>query len=261
MSRNDCQLDPSEINNGNPLPFYPVKCGKNDYKLQLEGGKDNIVDLVDLADEVNAHMPNVRIGMVESIINALCDMLPDYIARTGKAVRIGRLVTLKSCITGTIRHANDEADPNKNHVELRATEVPSLRYSLSRAKLVNAGCHTPTDTLEVVGKDGRESGVVNEIHETIVKARHDTPIYVPEQRYDGDGASGHAWLETLDGKCVGRFDVLQASEAVLRLKLHLEAKNAPSECRLAVETFGSKEASESGDARLMRYTRNVKLAR
>ena len=78
---------------------------------------------------------------------------------------------------------------------------------------------------------------------------------------DGDGASGRAWLETLDGKCVGRFDVLQASEAVLRLKLHLEAKNAPSECRLAVETFGSKEASESGDARLMRYTRNVKLAR
>lgn len=264
-SRNDCQLDPSEFRGGMGVRFNPIKCSKRNekhkYRLQPEGASDNIVDITDLAKELATQIPNVRFNMIESILNALFDEIPKYIAHTGKSVRIGNLVTLTTCISGTLPHANDEADPEKNKLELHAIEVPALRHMFSRAKLVNALYKSPASVLVVVGGRDRQDNVVDESHETIVVARDGTSVYAPEQSYDDDCAAGRAWLETLDGKCVGRFDVLSATNVMLRLMLHLEARNVPSECRLVVETFGTKEASESGNALFLRYARTVRLAK
>ena len=124
MSANDFRLRDG-------IRFHPIPCGGSGeeryYRLELETASDNIVGLDALEDRLLTAGLNLRVSAVENILNTLFDVLPAYIAETGNAVRIGNLVTLKPCVTGTLAHANDAADPEKNHLEIRATVVPALR--------------------------------------------------------------------------------------------------------------------------------------
>ena len=177
MSANDFRLRDG-------IRFHPIPCGGSGeeryYRLELETASDNIVGLDALEDRLLTAGLNLRVSAVENILNTLFDVLPAYIAETGNAVRIGNLVTLKPCVTGTLAHANDAADPEKNHLEIRATVVPALRYALSRAPLVNVNRASDGIAHVAGGPDGRDCEV-DEGHETIVTGHG---IYLPRQAFD-----------------------------------------------------------------------------
>jgi len=105
------------------------------------------------------------------------------------------------------------------------------------------------------GPDGRDCEIDAE-HETLVTGHG---IYLPAQAFDASDTKGRAWLETLEGEKVGRFDVTVSGESLLHLRLHLDAANPPRDCRLVIETYGTSAAAESGTAPLLSYRRKVKL--
>ena len=261
LTREDALMDARDFRLQDGIPFHPIPCGgsgeKHYYRLELKNSSDSIVGLGALEDRLRVAGLNLRVSAVENILNTLLDVLPAYIAETGHSVRIGNLVTLKPYATGTLAHANDAADPEKNHLEIRATVTPALRYALSRARLVNV--NRPTDGIDHVsgGPDGGNCKI-DEGHDTIVTGYG---IYLPEQTFDAEGAKGRAWLETLEGEKIGRFDVMVSSDSFLRLRLHLDAadKPHPRDCRFVVETYGTSAAAESGTAPLLSYRRNVRL--
>lgn len=141
-SRGDAQIDARSYLLRDGVRFRTVPCARfgdvQQYRLQLESDNDNIVGLDAIEDELRTAGLNLRVEAVENILNTLCGVIPEYIARTGNAIRLGNLVTLKPYATGTVAHANDAPDPEKNHLEVRATVCPALRYSLAKARLVNA---------------------------------------------------------------------------------------------------------------------------
>ena len=253
-------MDATDFRLRKGIPFHPIPCGGDGenryYRLELKNANDSIVGLGALEDRLLTAGLNLRVSAVENILNTLLDVIPAYIAETGNSVRIGNLVTLKPYATGTLAHANDAADPEKNHLEIRATVAPALRYALSRAPLVNV--NRPSDGILNIagGRDGRVCEI-DEEHETIVTGHH---IYIPAQTFDAEGAKGRAWLETLEGEKIGRFDVTVPGETLLHLRLHLDAPDGPRsrECRLVIETYGTAAAAESGTAPLLSYRRKVK---
>ena len=143
LSRDDASLRNGEYPLTTDIMFTPVACGKTNgvthYRLKLKGDSDSIVDVEDLDDEFFG--TGLRMEMVKNVLECIFEVIPKYIARTGNSVRLGNLVTLKAYATGTIDHVNDDADPARNYMEIRATELPALRYRLKNARLVNANGH------------------------------------------------------------------------------------------------------------------------
>ena len=178
-SRGDAQIDARSFLLREGVRFKTVPCGSSSgtpqYRLQLESDNDNIVGLGAIEEELRMAGLNLRVEAVENILNTLCGVIPEYIARTGNAVRLGNLVTLKPYATGTVAHANDAPDPDKNHLEVRATVCPSLRYSLAKARLVNAMRNV--DGIDgVMGGPAQKSGEIDAENEIGVVGRH---IYLP----------------------------------------------------------------------------------
>jgi hypothetical protein len=259
LSREDAQISANDFRLRDGIRFHPIPCGGSGenryYRLGLENANDNIVGLDALEDRLLTAGLNLRVSAVENILNTLLDILPAYIAETGNAVRIGNLVTLKPYVTGTLAHANDAADPEKNHLEIRATVAPALRYALSRAPLVNVNRASDGIAHIAGGPDGKDCEI-DTGHETLVTGHG---IYLPVQTFDASDAKGRAWLETLEGEKVGRFDVTVSGESLLHLWLHLDAADSPRDCRLVIETYGTSAAAESATAPLLSYRRKVKL--
>lgn len=258
-SREDAQIDARSFLLRNGVRFRTVPCARSgdipQYRLQLESDNDNIVGLGAISDELRQAGLNLRVEAVENILNTLCGVIPEYIARTGNAVRLGNLVTLKPYATGTIAHANDAADPDKNHLEVRATVCPSLRYSLAKVRLVNAMRNV--DGIDsVVGGPSQKSGEVDAENEITVTGQN---IYLPPPSASGAQARGCAWLETREGEMLGRCDVTLSGGEYLRLRLRLDAPPSVRDCRLVIETCGTAEAALDPSAPILSYRRNVRF--
>lgn len=259
LTRADAVMDARDYRLRDGLSFHTIPCGRNGedqrYRLELETASDNIVGLDALEDRLITAGLNLRANAVKTVVDTLLAVLPAYIAETGNAVRIGNLVTLKPFVTGTLAHANDAADPVKNHLEIRATVSPALRHALSRAPLVNVN-RVSDGIANVVGGPNSRYCEVDVEHETIVTGHG---IYLPSQTFDAADAKGRAWLETMEGDKVGRFDVTVSGESLLHLRLHLDVADMPRDCRLVIETYGTSAAAESAASQLLSYRRKVKL--
>ena len=258
-SRGDAQIDARSYLLRDGVRFRTVLCARPDdipqYRLKLESDNDNIVGLSAIADELRMTGLNLRVEAVENILNTLCGVIPEYIARTGNAVRLGNLVTIKPYATGTVAHANDAADPDKNHLEVRATVCPSLRYSLAKVRLVNA--MRKVDGIDsIVGGPKQKSGEVDAENDIVVLGRN---IYLPLASADDAKAQGCAWLETRQGEMLGRCDVTLSGGEYLRLRLRLDAPPSVRDCRLVIETYGTEEAALDPSAPILSYRRNVRF--
>lgn len=259
LSRWDAQIDARSSLLCDGVRFRTVPCARSgdipQYRLQLESDNDNIVGLGAIEDELRMAGLNLRVKAVENILNTLCGVIPEYIARTGNAVRLGNLVTLKPYATGTVAHANDAPDPEKNHLEVRATACPSLRYSLAKVRLVNAMRNV--DGIEsVMGGPAQKNGEVDAENEIVVFGRS---IYLPPSSAGDAEARGRAWLETREGEMLGRCDVTLLDGAYLRLCLHLDAPPSDRDCRLVIETYGTAEAAADPSSPILSYRRNVRF--
>lgn len=237
-----------------PVPIWNPK-GATQYRLKLEDDNDNIVDIGSLEDELRSAGLNLHVSAVESVLNAICDVIPQYIALTGRSVRLGNLVTLKPYATGTLDHENDPADPKTNHVEIRATVSPALRYSLSNMRLVNEARKSSGLDFVIGGPKGVKGEVDTENDITLLGSE----IYVPEKSAGDDSVKGRVSLETLDGVKLGECDILVSGDHYLKARLQLDAPPANRDCRLVVETYGTKAAAESGTAPFLSYRRNVRF--
>ena len=258
-SREDAQIDEQSFLLRDGVKFRTIPCARSggapQYRLQLESDNDNIVGLGAIEEELRMSGLNLRVEAVENILNTLCGIIPEYIARTGNAVRLGNLVTLKPYATGTVAHANDAADPARNHLEVRATVCPSLRYSLAKARLVNAMRNV--DGIDsVVGGPSQKSGEVDAEHEISVAGQN---IYLPLSSAGDVEARGRAWLETRDGEMLGRCDVTLSGSEYLRLRLRLDAPPRVRDCRLVIETYGTAEAAADPSYPVFSYRRNVRF--
>lgn len=252
LSRNDAQFRKGEYPLSTDFRFTPVACGKTDgetrYRLKLEGDSDSIVELTELQDEFFG--TGLRVEMIDHVIGSIFDVIPRYIARTGNAVRIGNLVLLKPCVTGTIGHANDEADPAVNHVEVRATELPALRYCLKNARLVNVNGH-PRGIARVIGGANPTEGIVDAMNNIFIVGYEGCEIYVP---LSGAGEEG-VWLETLDGQRIVRCMLSSVGVHDLIVRIPPDEPIAPGEYRIVVVTRGAVNAPE--DAPIFTYSRKV----
>ena len=257
LSRDDAKLKISEFPRSPDISFTPVSCGKvkgvSKYRLKLKGDRDRIVDLCNLKERFE--FEGLRMTVVENVLNTIFDIVPRYIAETGDSVRIGDLVMLKSYAKGSIDNVNAEADPKRNYVVIRATELPSLRYRLKNARLVNSNGR-PRGIKTVVGGLNPEEGIVDTIHDIKVIGFDCSEIYVPMDA-SGDAEVG-VWLETLEGRRIVRCNVTSAGLHDLTVRIP-PADNpiAPGEYRIAVVTRGSKDAAKN--APLFTYRRRVKV--
>ena len=257
-SRGDAQIDARNYLLRDGVRFRTVPCARfgdvQQYRLQLESDNDNIVGLDAIEDELRTAGLNLRVEAVENILNTLCGVIPEYIARTGNAIRLGNLVTLKPYATGTVAHANDAPDPEKNHLEVRATVCPALRYSLAKARLVNAMRNV--DGIDgVFGGPKQNSGEVDEKNDILVFGSN---IYLPKPAGDAN-VRGRAWLETREGENLGRCEVMLSGNDNLCLRLRLDAPLRVRDCRLAIETCGTKNAALDPTSPISLYRRNVRF--
>ena len=257
LSRNDAKLRKGEYPLTSDIQFTPVFCGKikgaSRYRLKLKGDSDRIVNLCDLEEVFEG--TNLRISVVESVLNTIFDAVPRYIAKTGNSVRIGDLVMLKAYATGTLDHANAEADPARNYMEIRATELPSLRYRLKNARLVNAN-GSPRGIKSVAGGLPPKDGVVDAVHDINIVGFDGYGIYVPADA-SRDAEVG-VWLETLEGQRIVRCNVTLAGlhDLIVRIP-QTDEPITPGEYRIAVATRGTNHASQ--DAPIFTYRRKVEL--
>lgn len=259
VTRNDCQLD--SING--PLPerinVTPIPCGsdrKRKFRLAVAGSSDRICNLGDIAEDLQIAGLNLHVSAVENILNTLLDVVPRYIARTGKSLRIGNLVTLKACVTGTIENANDELDPEDNHLEIRAVVSPALRHSLAKARLVNVKHRRNAIDSVVSDMNGAHLDEVDASHMFYING---TQIYVPPQSATDENTRGRVWIETMGGEMLGRCEVLNSGPDLVCARFCPGAPVSAEEARLVVETYGTKEAAADDKSTLARYSRKVKI--
>ena len=259
VTRHDCQIKPdSFLFPDSGVGFRPIPCYENKYRLEPENSKDNICTVSDLADEIR-QSSGLSVNVVETVLATLLDVVPKFIARTnGCAVRLGNLVTLKPCITGTIEYANGKLDAKTNHLEIHATESPALRHSLAKANLVNTARNS--NGLDRVLGGPSASPVLDKID-----AENDidvcgVDIYVPNQPSTTDSGCGRVWIETRTGRQLGACTVLKSGKDVLTVRFVPDAplREEDRECRVVVETCGTKEAAESDKPKLLfRLSRDV----
>ena len=262
VTREDCQLDPRAGQLPDRIDVKPVPCGSGGakkYRLALVNSTDKICSLESLADELRVAGLNLHVSAVENILNTLLDVIPGYIARTGRSVRIGNLMTLKACATGSINNVNDELDPKVNHLEIRATISPALRHSLAKARLVNV-----KQRRNVIGMVIREmnNAVADEIDAVHTLFINGTRIYVPPQSATDENTRGRVWVETLDGVMLGRCAVLNSGPDIVVARFVPDASVSEGEVRLVVETYGTKAAADADDkSSFARYSRVVKIVK
>jgi hypothetical protein len=259
ITRHDCQIKPdSFLFQDSGIGFRPIPCYKNKYRLEPENSKDNICTVRDLADEIHESC-GLTVNVVETVLATLLDVVPKFIAnKNGCSVRLGNLVTLKPCITGTIEYANGKLDAKKNHLEIHAIESPALRHSLAMAKLVNNS--RSSNGIDRVFGGPSKSPLLDKIDAENAIDVHGVDIYVPEQQSNEDKGQGRVWVETRTGRRLGACAVLKSGKDVITVRfvpdspLHEEDR----ECRVVVETCGTKAAAESHKPKLLfRLARDV----
>jgi hypothetical protein len=260
VTREDRQLDPINDHLPDSILVKPIPCGsgrESKFRLAIVNSTDKIRDLRSLADQLKTAGGNLQVSTVENILNTLLDVVPRYMAETGNSVRIGNLVTLKACVTGRIDNANDDLDPEKNHLEIHATVSPALRHSLAKARLVNV-----KNRRNVIDRVIREmnGAVADEVDAENVILINGRGIYVPKQSATDENTRGRVWIETLEGEMLGRCEVLSSGPDLLRARFKPNARVVAGVVRLVVETYGSKEAAEAGGAApIARYSREVRI--
>lgn len=259
VTRHDCQIkSDSFLFPDGGVGFRPIPCYKNKYRLEPENSTDNICTVSDLADEIR-QSSGLSINVVETVLATLLDVVPKFIARTnGCAVRLGNLVTLKPCITGTIEYANGKLDAKKNHLEIHATESPALRHSLAKAQLVNNARNS--SGLDRVLGGSSKSPSLDEIDAENEIFVNGIDIYVPQQPADADKGLGRIWVETRAGRRLGGCTVLRSGKdgAVVRFVPDAPLREEDRECRVVVETCGTQEAAGSNKPKLLfRFSRDV----
>jgi len=259
VTRNDFRLDPQDVRCKGGLKVTPIPCGRGDakrFRLALENSTDNICGLDALTDELRT--AGLQVSVVENIMNTLLEVIPKYIAKTGCSVRLGNLLTLKPCVTGTLDSSIDEPDPEKSHVEIRATVSPAMRHSLSKVKLVNVKQRRNGLDKVICDMDNAKSDVVDAEHDILVNG---LAIYVPRQSATDADTRGRVWIETLDGERLGRCAVLESGRDLLTVRFVPDKPVGGCDARIVVETYGTREAAESGDkSAFSRYSRIVRLA-
>ena len=262
VTRDDRKLDPRDGQWRDGLKVKPIPCGARGtkrFRLQLENSTDRICGLDSFADELRTAGLNLHVSAVENVMNTLLEVIPRYIAKTGCAVRLGNLVTLKACVTGTLDSTADEPDTENNHVEIRATASPALRHSLARIKLVNVERRRNVIDKVIREMDNAESDVVDTNHNIMVSGRH---IYVPPQSEMDENTRGSVWIETLNGEWLGRCVVLESGQDLLTVRFVPDKTVDECEARIVLETYGTKAAAEAGDESCFaRYTREVKVVK
>ena len=260
VTREDRQLDPRKGQLPDSIKVTPIPCGSDNerkYRLALVNSTDRICNLESLAEELRIAGLNLHVSAVENILNTLLDVIPSYIARTGRSVRIGNLVTLKACVTGVIDNSNDELDPEKNHLEIRATVSPALRYSLAKARLVNVKQRRNVIDRVIRDMDRAVMDEVDAVHNLLVNG---TRIYVSPQSATDEDTRGRVWIETLDGEMLGRCAVLDSGPDLVVARFVPTMPVNEGDARLVVETYGTKEAADADDkSSFARYSRVVKI--
>ena len=212
----------------------------------------------DLAEGIH-QSSGLSVNVVDTVLSTLLDVVPKFIARTnGCAVRLGNLVTLKPCITGRIEYANGKLDAKKNHLEIHATESPALRHSLAKANLVNNARNS--NGLDSVLGGSNTSPVRDKIDAVNDMHINGVDIYVPRQPSTADSGRGRVWVETRTGRRLGACAVLSSGKDALHVRFVPDAplREEDRECRVVVETCGTKEAAESDKPKLLfRLSRDV----
>ena len=261
ITRDGAKLGRDSFALGRPMFFRPVPCqtlnGKTSYRLQLETDNDNIVNLSDMANIFFDEGCPLKMNVIESVLDAILEIVPKYIARTGRAVRIGNLALLKPYIRGQIENANDPADPVRNSLEIHASSCPALRHSLSRARLVNSlreGGGSGIDTVMPDSPTARQNTV--DIDNWFIVAGKD--VFVPDQSASAPSPDGNARIETRDGKLIGYCDVKKSVNGLFYAYLRMDTPPAGDKARLVVETFGEGEKAKEKKTRKA-YTRNITL--
>lgn len=263
LSRDDGQLSPSSHYIAQGMKFSPVPCefkdGKRKFRLKLAGDNDHISELADLEDDLRSIGLTVRTTVIESIFSAIESVIPKYIARTGCAVRLGNLVMLKPYATGSIDKDNGVADGEKNHVEIRGTVCPSLRYALSKMRLINTVTHA--DGIDRVSCEFNyaKRNTVRDGEKHCIIGKN---IYVPHSDSPDYGTKGSVWLETRSGERIGSFNVtVRFDEHSFEATLKLDREPESRECVLVVETYGTKAAADKGVGKKLRHSINVLLVK
>ena len=257
LTRRDCQIKPNSFPEGG-VNFRPIPCGGIRYRLEPENSRDNICELSELAEDIH-QTSGLSVTVVQTVLSTLLDVVPKFIARTnGCAVRLGNLVTLKPCITGTIEYANGKLDAKKNHLEIRATESPALRHSLAKAKLVNNARNS--NGLDRVMGGSSTSPALDKIDAENDILVSGIDIYVPHQSAKEDNGRGRIWVETRTGRWLGACTVLRSGKdgATVRFNPDVPMREEDRDCRVVVETCGTQEAAESDKPKLLfRLSRDV----
>ena len=259
VTREDCQLDPrnSSILSGG-MKARPVPClvnGKRKYRLELVNSNDNIHNLDSLEEEIK--MSGYQVTTVENMLNMLLDVVPRYIARTGRSIRLGNLLTLKPCATGTLDYANDTPNPESNKIEIRGTISPALRHSLSKVPLVNVSRRIRGIDFAINIADGCRRDMIDAKLEFDING---TDIYVPVQSATAKNVRGKVWIETMDGRRLGRCAISSSGPNALHARFVPDAPVDVEEGKIFVETYGTVEAAESGDDSLLRrYSHNIRF--
>ena len=262
VTRNDCQLDPEKDHLPDSIKVTPIPCGlgrsrKNKFRLALVNSTNKFSNLHDLAEELRVAGLNLHVSAIENILNTLLDVIPGYMARTGRSVRIGNLITLKANVNGSIDNANDELDQKKNRLEILATVSPALRYSLAKVRLVNV--KNRRNVIDRVIRD-MNGAVADEVDAENAFFINGKGIYVPQQSATDENTRGLVWIEALDGAMLGRCEVLASGPDLLRVKFKPNAPVGAGDVRLVVKTYGSKEAADADDrSSLASYSRVVRI--
>lgn len=239
LTRDDRQLDPREspiVAKG--IKVRPVPClvnGARKFRFELENSSDNIHCLDALAEEIN--LSGYQVSAVEGMLNMLLDVIPKYIARTGRSVRIGNLFTLKPCATGTIDYANDAPNPESTKIEIRGMISPALRYSLSKVPVVNVSRRTRGIEFAVNDANGGRRDAIDLNLKMIINGI-DIDVS-PRAAADGH-TPGKVWIETLDGRMLGRCEVLSSGPNAIQAKFVPDAPVDVDEGRVFVETGGKR---------------------
>ena len=260
LSRDDMQLDPSSHDIADGMKFSPVPCafkdGKRKFRLKLAGDSDNICELDDLKYDLQSSGLTVSTTVINSILHVIEKVIPRYMARTGRAVRLGNLVMLKPYATGSIDEENGKAVSEKNHVEIRATICPSLRYALSRTRPINTVSHP--DGIDFVNCDysGSTKNNLMDGKRHFINGKN---IYVPVSTSPDYGKKGSVWLESCSGERIGSFDMTIEGGFLLAGTLKLDCEPASKDCVLVVETYGTKEAAAMGKGKMLRHSIKVRL--
>ena len=89
---------------------------------------------------------------------------------------------------------------------------------------------------------------------------HGIDIYVPIQPSNMENGNGRVWVETRTGRRLGACSVLNSGKDLLIVRFVPDAplREEDRECRVVVETCGTREAAESNRPKLLfRLSRDV----